>query len=69
MSRPRAATSVAIRIEWGDVGEEKRSRERRRAFWIILEWRGWAGRFRFARSGERRLTEAIELVKTRVLEG
>ena len=31
MSRPRAATSVAIRME-DEVGEEKRSRERRRAF-------------------------------------
>ena len=46
MSRPRAATSVAMRMV-GDEGEEKRSIERRRAFMGIWEWRGYAGRFRF----------------------
>ena len=32
MSKPRAATSVAIRMEEGEVGDEKRSMERSRAF-------------------------------------
>ena len=38
MSRPRAATSVATKMEEGEAGEEKRSIERRRAFWGIWEW-------------------------------
>lgn len=37
MSRPRAATSVATRIEEVDFGDEKRSIERMRAFWAIWE--------------------------------
>ena len=66
MSRPLAATSVAMRMEPGEAGEEKRSIVRRRAFWSIWEWRAWAGMLRFWRKGVRRRTDVMELVKIRV---
>ncbi len=66
MSRPRAATSVAMRIEDGELGDEKRSMERSRAFWGIWEWRASAEILRFCRNGVRRRTEVIELVKIKV---
>jgi hypothetical protein len=49
--------------------DEKRSRFRRRAFCIILECKGFAGSCSSDKNGARRLTEDIELVKTRVLQG
>ena len=66
MSKPRAAISVAIRIEPGLEGEEKRSIARRRAFWGISEWMAWMGRLRFWRKGKSRRTDAMEFVKTSV---
>lgn len=47
MSRPRAATSVATKIE--DSAVEKRSIVRRRWRWIMVEWRAWTGRLRFCK--------------------
>ena len=66
MSRPRAATSVATRIDPVVAGEEKRSMDRMRAFCAIWEWSACAGRLRFCNNGVRRLTECIEFVKIRV---
>lgn len=67
MSRPRAATSVAMRIEvmLGE-GEEKRSRVRRRDFCGIWLWRACAGSARFWRKGVRRRTVGMEFVKIKV---
>ena len=68
MSRPRAATSVAIRMDPSfAVGEEKRSIDRRRAFCAMEEWSARAGKPRFWRNGVSLRTPEIEFVKTRVL--
>lgn len=66
MSSPRAATSVAMSIEPGSVGDEKRSMERRRAFCGICEWSACAGTERVWRREVKRRTEGMELVKTKV---
>lgn len=67
ISKPRAATSVATRIDPLAEGDEKRSMERRRAFCAMEEWREIAGTSRFCRNGVSLRTPEMEFVKTNVL--
>lgn len=67
MSRPRAAMSVAIKIDFGE--DLKRSRDWRRCFWINWEWSDRAGSRRLVKRGMIRRTASIEFTKTKVRPG